>query len=77
LSLKGDTREAVILAYAELQNAFFFFPYQKKPEVSLHGMFEIQTVDHYIKGFLRFVLWLLVYGVVLMKLELLVVTTCS
>lgn len=76
MSLKCYTKEAVTLAYAELQNVVLFL-YQKKMEVSSCAMFEMQTVPHYIKGFLCFILWLLMYAVVLTKLEMLILTSCS
>lgn len=59
----------------------FFFLYQKKKtkqkEVSLHAVFEIRSAHCCIKGFLCFVLWLLVCRVVLTGLEMLILTGCS
>lgn len=70
LSLKCYTKEAITLAHAELQNVFSFFWF------CLHAMFGIQTVHHYIKGFLQFILWLLMHGV-LTQLEMLTLKSCS
>lgn len=77
LSLNCYTKEAVILPYAELQNVSFFSFIGKKMEVSSRVVFEIQTMHHYIKGFLHFELWLLTYGVVLTKLEMLILMSWS